>query len=454
MANTLLGAPSVADVQLFMDTLATHLKATYSTLGLNAPSTESGTFAIKANTAYNTLLGDGASLYGLSNPAWKSLIKDPMAAFKKAFRWDVLYARLMGGIAGTIGTLDSQVSANLPSGWTFTSSTILHPFDAWLMRANAANSGVPATPAAAGTVAAANTSGGGLATVLVGSAPRIKHTLVGASSWLESLPSAAGTQTAIASPNNSYTYTIAGTVPSGVTAVRVYRQLMGGSGNYYWDQDVAATAGASYPSITLTQPDILLRQDWQPPSWFQIAMVPEAAALFALAYATQGTNNIDNQPLVYSTGSMLSESNVAVGNSNAFLGLGNVAQHAEFGNSVLTGAATQTYTAGSLLTANNTARNAQGFAGSIGVQARVTTALAAAGTVTISYTYYDATNGWGSVQTQTGISATFGAATLGSLATFTITAGRIVRSVTVTAVSGFSSATGAFCVEGVPCRAY
>lgn len=467
MANTLLGAPTVAQVQLLTDQQASIFKTAWPLLGMNAPG-ESGTIEAAINSAIIKILGDGGSNPGLGNPDWEAQIKDALAAERGAFRADVAFARALRTQPGLLASLDSRVRSNLPSGWAFTNGTVLHPFDAWLTRINgaygasAAANGTALAPGSAGTVAAVNNANGALPVVSAGSAPRIVHTLVGSADWQESLPSAQATQTAIALPNNAYTYTLSGTVPAGVTKLRIYRGYVGGgAGIYYWDQDVAVVAGNAWSGYvaTIKNPDSLLRIDWTPPVWASCFIVPEAAALWALSLATARQGGLDNLPLAFKDENMLSPWNVILGRSDAFMGIGNVAQASQYSETTLTGAATFTTVAGTIQGTNNPAGNVQGFAGGIGIQARVTTALAAAGTVTISYTFFDSVHGWGSVQTTSGVTATFGGTTVGSLATWTIpndANGKplIIQSVTVTAVSGFSSGTGKFILESPAARAY
>lgn len=452
MPQTLYNAPSVAQVTTLLDTLAGVLKNDYASLGLNAPGESSTTFAAKANAAFNTIIGDGGALYGLGNPAWEQSISSTLKLLKARSRWDGFFADFARPI---IADLNSRVLSNLPSGWTFTNATYPYAFDNWLTYINAAygasaalNGSAIATPSAP-TLAA--TTGGSVPT---GSVIGVKVVYVGAYDWACSQASSAATNTP-AAPNNAIALTLSGNVPTGVKKCRIFRTIAGGS-TYYWEKDVSVTAGVAWSTyasdLKCTKPDQNLRQDWQPPSWMQLAQTPEAGALFALAFATAPRGGLDSDLMAYTQYAQLSPWNVMLNAANAFLGLGNAAESGMFGVSAITGAATQTYSTGAYATANDYSNRIQGFGGSTGIRARVTSTVNAAGTLTISYTYYDATNLWGNAQTQTGISATLSGTAVGSTASFTVTAGRIVTAVSVTSVSGFSSSGGTVVIEGSPVR--
>jgi len=449
MADTSTGVPSAAALLTLSDALASMFKGQYANLGLGA-STESTTLAAYAKSARAKILGDGSTLYGLGNAPLQAALKDPLASLAASARYDSLFATYCRSI---ITAVNSSIQTNLPkdsatgTSWQFTSSTNLSALDSYLLYLNALNSGVPTTPAAAGTLTAATVAGGGLASAASGSAYYVVHCLVGASDWMVSLPSAEATRVTLANGNNAYTYQIAGTVPSGVRYVAVFRGLVGGSsGTWYLDTRTAVTAGESYPAITISNPDSALRTDWTPPSWAQCLWVPESAAIFALANATatSGTGAAMN-PLVFTSGLQLSPNNVACTPSSGFLGIGNPAQTGILGTDIVgTG-----YTAGSLATANNSATNTQGFVGFKGanpIQFRVTSVLDAAGTVTATYSYYDAAHGYGSAQSASASAATFTGTAVGSTATPTIADGRIVYA--VTAVTNGTTTSGTYIGEG------
>lgn len=443
MSNTIFGMPTPAQVIKAMDAYLPQFAVLYAQMGVNAP-TETNTAAALADTARSVLLGDGGSNLGLGHPGLESKLRDTANAIVMQSRGDMFYKM---GLNGLFEALSAEIQTALPSGWDLTPGGI-HALDGYLLRVNGAHSGVPTTPAAAGTVAAVNNSLGAIPPVVVGSAPILVHTLVGARDCDESLPSPNGTQVALAGANNAYTYTLAGTVPVGTTKVRMYRTFLGGAIKY-WIKDIAVTAGASYPVITVYENDATLRTDILPPSWMQAPLLPEHAALFAWVYGSLIQSNVgsglnDARPLQY--GQMLSPENIVLDRSDDFAG-GSPASSLEFGRHVIgTG-----YSAGAIRTANAAESNALGFAGSLGngttgIQARVISALNATGTVTITYTYFDAANGWGSVQTQAAaVSGAFSGTAVGSLAVWAIPAGRIVRSITVvSATTGIASGTLVF----------
>lgn len=447
--NTIKGILSPADILLHCDALAAVIKQIAPSLGRNAPN-ESGTGAYLAHIARLTTLGNGSSTYpGLNNPDVKANVRAEMDALVGLLSYDKLFAK----IKRPLSELDGMVTRGIPTGWSFVDTTNRqHPFDLYLSRLNGAASAPVAGTPTAGTLTAANSTSGRMTECSGSSRPYLVHTLVGANSWKESLPSGNATQVTIAAPNNSYTYQISGTVPSGVYYVRIYRGYYGDSSGdpKYWVKDYAVTAGDSYPAIPIYEADAELRTDIQPPSWCQALMIPELALWYALVFATAPESDA---PMQYQSGGMLSAENVMLGelvmsSVSQILGLGNIRQHGLFGTYIVgTG-----WTAGSILTANNYAGNAQGFGGAYGtgtggLQARVTSALNAAGTVTLTYGYYDSTNGWGSIQSGVGlVSDSFSGTAVGSTANWDIPAGRIVRSATVTAVGG-GLTSGTFEVE-------
>lgn len=449
MADTSTGVPSAAALITVSDKIATVVKNTYASIGLGL-STESTTLAAYLKALRGGILGDGSTSYGIGNAPLQAALKDPITRAVGIGRYDSLYNQLF---SADILALDAAVSKNLPSGWSFTSSTQLSALDSYLLYLNAMNATAPATPAAAGTLTAATVAGGGLQTVAAGSAYYVVHCLQSASGdWYVSLPSAEATRVAISGPNNAYTYQIGGTVPAGVAYVVVFRGYAGGaSGTWYLDSRTAVTAGASYPAITISQPDSALRTDWVPPSWASCLWVPESAAAFALAYASSaGSTGASMNPLAFTSGLQLTPNNVALTPSNGFLGvgLGNPSQSGIFGTDVVgTG-----YTAGAIATANNAATNTQGFAGAGGaanpLRARVTSVLDAAGTCAPTYSYYDAAHGWGSVQSATAGAVAFSGTGVGETAVFTITNGRIV--IAVTAVANVTTTSGTYVLEAAP----
>ena len=452
MADTSAGILSATQLNTLLDSLATVLKNSYSNLGLGSPGESSTTFASLTKTARGAILGDGSTTYGLGNAAFEASIKDALYGFVANSRYDSIFAIRCRAI---IQTLESAITSNLPTGLVYTSSSQVHPLDAYLLRLNAANSSVLTTPASAGTLTAGYNAAGGLQTSSSGNCPRVVHTLISSvGDWYESLPSAEATQVAIAGPNNSLSYQIAGNAPSNIGKVAIYRTYTGGAGApYYLDQIVSSglTAGSPYPAIIIKNPDSFLRTDFTPPSWLQALQSPETAAIFALAFAT--ANQIPGQsinPLVYASTGQLDPRNIFLHESNQFLGVGNQSQSGVLATQVLgTG-----LTAGTIATANNSSTNIQGFTGSLSnLQARVISALNAAGTTNVNYNYYAASTGYGNTQTASTGNATFAGTGVGQLATYTITAGRLVVGIN-TDTTGGGMSSGSYVVEGKSPRTY
>ena len=90
--------------------------------------------------------------------------------------------------------------------------------------------------------------------------------------------------------------------------------------------------------------------------------------------------------------------------------------------------------------------------GSLGLQSAGDASLGAGATFALSYTYFDAAHGWGNRQTQTVISATHVTGAVGETINIPVTAGRVVQSVTVSAVSG-AATMGSVVIEAAPPRA-
>ena len=459
------GMLTPAQATLFCDAWATALKNSWTFFGTDAP-TETTTLSYYFDLARKKTLGDGpgGSYTGLGSPAFE---QNTLAAMNAAVRmggYDVMFQNVMKNI---ISQLDSMVTNNLPGGWKFATTTAQnHAFDFYLTRLNAVNASTPATPGAAGTLAGVNYSGGQMAPVASGSAPRVCHTLVGPYDYIESLPSAQATQVAIASNQNAYTYTIAGTVPTGLTKVRIYRGYYSGAVSvYYWLMDVTVTPGASYPTIYLIRNDQALRPDIAPPSWFQLPMTPEFAAEFALAYATAQSSTTRQGQVsrpIFSSVSMLSPLNVALGPAyyagipgNGFMGVGNAVANNIFDTGTVTAANTIATAASTPQSANVASSNVQGYAGATGLQFRLTTA-ATGGTITsitISYHYLQASTGQASQGPTTLVSGACSGTAIGSTCAFTLPAGAIVTEAHITGYSGTATAAVGV-LEGVFPRSY
>ena len=447
------GMPSASQILTYTDQLAAIYKASYGVFGLAAPN-ESDTLSSLAQSAQTAIMGDGSTSYGLGAPRWQQQIAGSLSNLLTNCRYDAFWARYQP----LMSVLDALVKNNLPSTWYYPTSALnSHVLDLELTRKNALHSLTPTTPASAGSLAGIPDHAGVMPNVSMANAPRVIYTLVSQFDWIESLPSPESTQVALSGIQNAYTLAITGTVPSDVAKVRVYRSLVGGAtGTYYWDQDVTVYGGQSFPTITLRQSDATIRQDINPPAWASCMVVPEFAALFALSFAGlrggAGPNGFGlattqasaQGALQLGAQHMLSPINVLAGPASGYLGVGNTPSSAVFGTSSITGSNAQTYTAGALQTSNASASNVQGFAGAMGIQARIVSAINATCTVTISYTYLDAAHGQ-AVQTGTLTSSAFAATSVGSVAAFAVPAGRLVLTATVTAISG--AASGAFVVE-------
>ena len=449
---TLDGMPSAAQILLNTDSLATFVKLLYPLAGLQLPG-ETGTLTVAADLVRTKNLGDGATFYGLGSPKWISDTASTFNAFVNAFRADVLMQK-----AANIATeLDALVKANIPTGWKFTAtSTQFHAFDNWLTYLNATDPTTPATPSTP-TVTGTYNANGALAPVLVGSAPTFQFCHVTSVDQVTSLPCAATTAVALTAAQNAYTFTPAGTVPTGVAKIRVFRTYYGGS-TYYWDQDVACTPGAAYPTIVCVNPDASLNRFIQPPSFLSAMMSAEFAAIFALAYAKSAVSTnrqaTTGKPQLV-TGNLLSPLNVAAPPGTGFIGLGNPAGSTAFDTVTITASNTTTdilNPAGSLPSANRATANVQGYGGSLGLQCRVTSALSTAGTPTVQYWYLDATHG----QTQQTATVAFSAFTgtgVGQLATYSVPTGRLVQKAQISSIAGGMS-SGAFVIEPTQPRPY
>lgn len=458
MANDLNGLWTVTQVTNYLDSLATVVKNNQSRLGQAIPG-ETGTLASDFYAALRDIVGDGTTTYpGLGQPLSQGKVRPHLEGAVKYTRHDTIFNTLCREM---MNELDAFVRERIPDSrlastrgqWTMTDTTYTHPFDTYLLRANATASptvGTPASPTLTAIGPSTNT-GGRMGEVSGSNRPYVVYTYVGDKDWKESIPSAEVQIAALAAPNNAVNVAIAGNVPTGVTKIRIYRSLYGSgsAATKYWVKDVTAKAGASHPTIHLLENDLELR-DYRPPSWCSCLIVPEAAYLYALAFAT-----LIGDVYAFDSTAMLSPQNVALAPANGFLGLGNIDQHGIFVTAVESGF---TLTQGSIQTSNIASGGIQGFAGAYGLgtgglRARVTSAInSATTTVTIDYTYYDATNGWGNAQNGTGlVSDQFTGTAIDSTATFDVPAGRVVRSVTPTSSTPTS---GEWLIEAEPIRSY
>ena len=437
---------SASDAIIVLDNKAKELASIYAALGLGLAG-EVGTASAIAAGTIKAIQGDGSTAYGLANADLKAALANGCNTTVQRLRWDALFQQI-GGFA--VKVLDAQIKASLPAGWTLAGPGSLHLLNSWLLRINGAHAATPATPAAAGTLTATTSAAGAMPLALAANAPRVVHTLGGTNEWDESLPSPEAAQVALTATQNGYSYQIAGPVPAGINWIKTYRGFfLGVAGVYYFDQKVTVTPGAAYPAVLITQPDAALLTGWTSPSWLSCVLRPEAAAIIALTYAVAGQIGVPvGQALPISAINMVDPANVLVGPSNAFLGLGNntAPQGAQFGSRTIGSA----FAVGALSQSNNAATGVQGFAGAIGLRARVTAALDVAGTIACTYSYYDAAHGFGNVQTATTAAAAFSGTAIGSLAVMVIPAGRLVIAITADTPTG--QASGSYVWEAAPIR--
>lgn len=443
---TQTGMVTPAQILTLLDAWGAWFKRMPAALGLGL-SSETTTLSKYAQAAKTAVLGDGSTTYGLGLPDLQGLLGQPTEDLIQSSRYDLAAGRLRS----IFGAVEANIRQNLPSyydangnrkNWSFASSRAI---DALLTRANAHHPSSPAKPT--GSITLTATTNGSLPTVAAGSAPYVVLTHIGASREYESLPSAEATRVAIAAPNSAYNVAVTGTVPTGVTAVGVYRGYYGGaSGTWYYDKDVEVTAGAAYPTIKITAPDVMLRTNAKPPSWISALALPEEAIAFALAFSILAQQ--PGQLPRFQSNGMLSPYNVAAGPVNDLPILANTDVTALFAQWVATA-----ITYGSVQLTNDYTQDIQGFAGAAnGLQARVTATLNASATISaITYSYYDASN---PTTLQTNGSLSGGSKTLtaavGDTVSLAIPAGRLVTAVTALTVSG--AATGTFVIEALPLR--
>lgn len=454
MARPQSGMLTPLGTRAVMDGLGAWFKRAYSPLGLGLAS-EATSLSYYGGQAVNKVMGDGSTTYGIDNAYVQSILTSGLNSLVMNSRYDVFVSSLCRTL---IGSLEQSILSALPTGWSFTAGS-KRPFDALLTRFNASSTSTPSAPA--GTLAKVADTGGSLD---VGADPGIKVAWVGAYDYLEGPPSNATASVALTGSYTGYALSgLTGNVPTGVTKMRVYRQVSGGTGDYYWEQDVAVVAGTAVSvylnggasEVRVGLHDTTLRQDIQPASWCQCLASPEFAAVYALSSATMASSNDPLTPAAFQQYGQLSAYVVAANPANEFLGVGNPTNSAIFGTLVQSG---PTFTAGALLTANSYTTRQQGFLGAFqesspDLQVRVTSALDTGGTITaITYKYYDATTlKTGSIQTatDTGLSIAI-AAPLGSVADVPVTAGRVVTEVTSLTVS--TAASGTMIVEPKPVR--
>jgi hypothetical protein len=447
-----IGMPSPAATQTFMDALAAWTKRVVTPHGVGAAG-ETTTLAFYAGQAWAQIMGDNGANPGIDNAAIKTALETPLSAWKAGSRYDLYAGQFMRALVSpfeqallnALPKYTDSVSGQLVQ-WNFATGG-LHALDAHLVRLNGCHASCPSTPTGTPSLTAA--TGGSIPSVSSGSAPRFAYSFVGAQDYFESLPSLEAPQVALTGDKSAYTVgSIQNPIPAGVFKIRCWRGLPGGAaGVYSWLKDVSCTPGSAPPTVTLTEPDIQLRQDIQPPSFGQALALPEFALAFLLAFAALQTSGAaQNGQLSISSNGMLSPANVALGLAAGILGLNNPAQSAVLGQWI-SGA----FTNSSVQTANSTSLGLQGFQGAAGgVQAHVTALLNAGASLSaIGYTYVDSghptTPQAGTIAGPLALSAAVDATV-----DLAIPAGRIVK--TITGVTVGTATTGTIQFEGKALR--
>lgn len=432
---TYSGVPSAADLQAKLDAYGAVLKAVYASMGVGAPS-ESGTGVLKALAVRNVQV---------NNTLMRARHQQFDDAAAKLFSYATITQMAFGG---QIRDLNNIIGQNIPAEWNFVQSGHTY-LDTYLTRLNGNSSSVPATPSF--TLTLTPTTGGGIPPTTTGQEPRVKIALVSTSGdWIESQPTAASGQSALTGKYNGWTLGgLTGTVPTGVAKLRIYRQFDGNAGvndPYYYDRDVAVTAGAAWPAITIGSPDIALHQAWSPVVWMGLPLLPEEAAIIALALSSQPTGALTYALPVFPDSAMVSPGNVVLNATNGYLGVGNTPSHGEFARWT-----SGTTALGGILQTNSASANLQGFAGATRLQARVVSALNAGASLSaIGITYLDA--GHPTSPQATSIAGPFAlGSALGSTAEITgLPTGAVVQ--TVTGFTVGTSVSGTIVFEGLAPR--
>ncbi len=448
MANAQMGLPTPAAVAKVLDAAGRWLKYGYSTVGRG--QSETTTLAAYAQQARTEIMGDGTtSNPGIDSAQLQTLLAAALNNAPIYARYDVQAQTLWGPI---VRTLESWILQALPSGWNWTSGG-LHALDAYLRRCNANNSETPTRPVQATVPTLVGATGGSLAT---GVNYQAAYTYIGAGDYMESAPSATTIATALTGFNSGFTLgNLPATVPSGVTACRVYRTMGGVAGaadfsNYYYEREVAQTAGAAFATMACSVPDVALRTDIRPPQFASALMGPEQATVYALAFASLSQTAAGTYgPMTWQQYGMLRPSNCVLNPANGYLGPDNPAV-----DGILAQWASTTKTYGTLRSTSSYSAGLLGWVGAYGVRARVTSALNAAvnnGSMTVTYNYLDVDNPSTPATGATVTPAGGLAATLGSVLDVGIPAGRIVTAITSVVLTG--PATGTIVWEALPVRA-
>lgn len=469
MANeATIGALTAADITTALDPIASLLFNSWATLGIGAPA-ETATLAYFSRLARTKAEGDGTTANpGIANATYKQRILPHLNTIALQNRYDIHFQLQLRQF---FNDTDAFILSNLPKrtntdAWKFSGANGERALDLHLLRMNG-NPGSALAPAAPTWTPTLNaTTGGQVAPTTAGTEPRVKVGYVGAKDYYESLPSAASAQVALAGKNNAWYLTDpGGNVPTGVYKLRVYRQLDANAGAgdpFPWDQDLVVVAGQPWSNflgvngLKLKNSDQQLRRDWTPPSWLSAMMMPEHAALYALAVASMSDKPSEQAGLMqYAAAAFMSPGNVAMNpvykNTDtvallAFQGANNPYGAAEFARWVATA-----FTEGAPRLTNDAAQALQGFAGAAnGIRARTIATLNGAASFTnFKYWYYDSANPF-TIQSQTVTpGGTLGTA-VGSTLTMGVTAGRLVTRVESVTIG--TATTGSLIFEAIPHR--
>jgi hypothetical protein len=440
--------PSVAAVQTTMDSEAAIFKRlTALGLGLNAELT---TAAWYAQQAVAQIMGDGTTTNpGIDNADLQAILKDKLLGIADAIRYD----RFSQIFRSVIASVEQTIIQSQPAGWNLTkapSGTTQHALDALLKRFNATDANTPAKPS--GTPVLTATTGGSIAPCTSGNAPYFGYSFVGLYDYWESPISALAAQVALSGKNNAYSVaSVQSPIPSGVYKIRKYRSLTAGPNTaLFYISDQAVSPGDTGVTLSLTESDIQLIQTITPAVFAQLLFGPEAAAIFALAFATPSQQpSLQNGLFSFQNGGMLSPKNVALNPiyvlsatlSYNFLGVNNPISTGEFARWTST-----VFAQGTIPLTNNSANDIQGFIGaSAGIQLRTIATLNAGAVITnLNYKYLDATN---PITEQSGTIAAPGtlSTAVDSTLDMAIPAGRIVTQITGVTVG--TATTGTFIAE-------
>lgn len=441
MALSKIGMLTPAAMKTIMDRAGAIVRHSEARMGKGLESESSAkTVAYYGRRVISEIFGDGpgGSYTGIDNAELQTRLQRVADNFRRSTRYEVFCGGLLREYFGAV---ESFLRESLPSGWNWTDAGV-NPIDAHLRRLNGTHPLAPTKPTNTPTITA--TVGGSLP-AMAADQVQFAFAWVGEKDFYESLPIAAVNCPALSDLQNAFQVALSGTVPTGqgVTKLRAYRTKVGGS-SLYFVRDIDVTPGAAIANFLLTEPDIYLRTDIGPASWLSAMSGPEAAAAYALAYATLSTRGgeKEGQISLQSIG-MLDPSVVTVNPGNLYLGIENPPSTALFGRYVQGSG----YTENTILAANDSAKALQGFRGAIGAKLRVTAPLNANASVSnVTYKYYDASSPKTLLDgTALAVAGTLNA-DLGSELDLAIATDRLVARITGASVTGISS--GTFVVEG------